>query len=106
MVPKLMGNAAVGPDLNIEVSVQTDKLYYRVDRRRISLIRFVFEAYEGLAVVTTLDAATGSIVLSVAPGCEPMARDIMADLGKGFLIESLQKPEDPRSCVARDSQYG
>ena len=70
--------------------MQTVKQYYRVDRRRISLIRFVFEAYEGVAVVTTLDAATGTIVLAVAPGCEPVAHDIMKDLGKGFLIEPIR----------------
>ena len=70
--------------------MQTVKQYYRVDRRRISLIRFVFEAYEGLAVVTTLDAASGTIVLAVAPGCETMAREIMVDLGRGFLIEPLR----------------
>ncbi len=73
--------------------MRTVKQFYRVDRRRINLIRFVFEAYEGVAVVTTLDAASGTIVLAVAPGCEAMAVEIMDDLGRTFLIESL--PSDP-----------
>lgn len=69
--------------------MQTARQYYRVDRRRINLIRFVFEAYEGLAVVTTLDAAAGTIVLAISPGGEPVASEIMADLGRDFMIEPL-----------------
>jgi hypothetical protein len=65
----------------------TIKQYYRVDRRRINMVRFIFEAYEGVAVVTTLDSASGSIVLAVAPGCEETAQTIMADLGRQFLIK-------------------
>lgn len=67
-------------------SMKTVCRYYRVDRRRISLIKFIFEAYEGLAVVTTLDAEAGHIVLSIAPGCESLAEAVMANLGKDFLI--------------------
>ena len=69
--------------------MRTVEQRYRVDRRRISLIKFVFEAYEGVAVVTTLDPAAGIIALSVAPGCEKMAKTIIMDLGKKFMIESL-----------------
>ncbi|MGD9008509.1 MAG: DUF4911 domain-containing protein, partial [Desulfobacteraceae bacterium] len=36
--------------------MRTTKQLYRVDRRQISMIRFIFEAYEGLAVVTTVDS--------------------------------------------------
>lgn len=77
----------MAPLLKSGLPMETVKQYYRVDRRRINLIRFVFEAYEGLAVVTTVDAASGKIVLAVAPGCESVAREVMSDLGKGFLIE-------------------
>jgi hypothetical protein len=67
--------------------MRTIEQLYRVDRRRISLIKFIFEAYEGLAVVTTLDPAEGIIALRVAPGCEDAARAVMLDLGRDFLIE-------------------
>ena len=72
--------------------MQTARRYYRVDRRHISMLRFIFEAYEGVAVVTTLDRARGLIVLAVAPGCEDMAETIMADLGRRFLIEPCGAP--------------
>ena len=69
--------------------MRTVKQVYRVDRRRISLIKFIFEAYEGLAMVTTLDPAAGVIALLVAPGCEKMAKTVIMDLGKRFLVEPI-----------------
>ena len=70
--------------------MKTTGLYYRVDRRQINFVRFIFEAYEGLAVVTTLDASKGHIGLAVAPGCEEMAGRIMEDLGKQIRIEVME----------------
>lgn len=75
--------------------MHTSKLLYRVDRRRISLIRFIFEAYEGVAVITTLDSAAGIISLAVAPGCEKIAVEVMNDLGKAAMIQ----PIDDEGCV-------
>ena len=70
--------------------MRTTKQLYRVDRRQISMIRFIFEAYEGLAVVTTMDPTAGIIALSVAPGCEDTATTIMDDLARDILIEPLE----------------
>lgn len=67
--------------------MQTKRRYYRVDRRQISMLRFIFEAYEGIAVVTTIDAAKGIVVLAIAPGCEDIARAVMDDLSGQFLVE-------------------
>ena len=53
------------------------------------MIRFIFEAYEGLAVVTTLDPASGVIVLAVAPGCEAMAKCVMDDLAQKIMIAPM-----------------
>jgi hypothetical protein len=69
--------------------MQTTRQFYRVDRRKINIIRFIFEAYEGLAVVTTLDAAAGAISLAVAPGCEAMASSVMDDLAKKMMIAPM-----------------
>lgn len=72
--------------------MNTERQYYRVDRRKISLIKFTFEAYEGVAVVSTLDAQAGLVALFVAPGCGPQACAIMEDLGRHFLIEHRTGP--------------
>lgn len=70
--------------------MRTTKQLYRVDRRKISMIRFIFEAYEGLAVVTTVDPTAGVVSLSIAPGCENIATSIMDDLAKDIMIEPLE----------------
>jgi hypothetical protein len=76
--------------------MRTVEQFYRVDRRRISLIKFIFEAYEGLAVVTTLDPAAGVIALRVAPGCEETAREVMLALSRDFLVEPSEPAEQPQ----------
>lgn len=45
---------------------------------RIHFLRFVLEAYEGIAVVTTLDPALGLVRLSIAPGCEDEVGTILS----------------------------
>ena len=72
--------------------METVPCYYRVDRRHINYIKFIIEAYEGVAVLTTLDAEAGLIVLAVAPGCESMVRAIMADMGAALMIEAAGPP--------------
>jgi hypothetical protein len=67
--------------------------YYRVDRKDISLMRFTFEGYEGIAGVTTLDPATGLIVLNIAPGCEQDVGNVLQDLQKQIYMEAVL-PED------------
>ena len=37
---------------------------------QISFLRFVLEAYEGIAVLSTIDAGIGLVKISIAPGCE------------------------------------
>ena len=70
---------------------ETTRRYYRVDRREISFIRFVFEGCDGLAVLTTLDPSAGQVVLSIAPGCENDVEAILADLQQEILMESLPR---------------
>lgn len=41
-----------------------------MEPRQIHTLRFILEAYEGIAVLTTLDSKLGLVELSIAPGCE------------------------------------
>ena len=41
------------------------------------MLRFILEGYEGIALVTTLDAALGLIEMSIAPGCEEEVAQIL-----------------------------
>ena len=69
--------------------MRTIKRQYRVDRREIGFLRFIFEAYDGIAVVTTEDPGAGRISLVVAPGCEAEVDAVLADLSRDVLIEPV-----------------
>jgi hypothetical protein len=53
---------------------------YRVRRDDISFLRFILEAYDGLAVLTTQDPRRGTVRLAVAPGGEGDLEDLLAGL--------------------------
>ena len=67
--------------------MKTIHRYYRIDRREIAFLRFIFEAYDGIAVVKTVDAQKGIILLYIAPGCEQDVDYVLHDLGKQIMIE-------------------
>lgn len=68
---------------------RTTKQHYRVDRRQIAFIRFILEAYDGVAVVKTLNAKAGLVEFQIAPGCEPDIELILHDLGRFIMVEPL-----------------
>jgi hypothetical protein len=72
------------------VIVETIKRYYRVDRREIAFIKFIFEAYDGIAVLETLDPKTGIVVFHIAPGSERDVDAILEDLKREIVIEPAQ----------------
>jgi hypothetical protein len=70
--------------------LETIKRCYRVDRREIAFIKFIFEAYDGIAGIRTTDPAKGVIELHIAPGCEEQVDRILRDLEKEILIRRLE----------------
>ena len=71
--------------------METIKKYLRVDRREICFLRFIFEAYDGIAIITTIDSESGIILLSIAPGCEEDVEMILKDLKKEIMIERANR---------------
>ena len=69
--------------------METVKKYFRVDRQDVGFIKFIIEAYEGLAVMTTVDRSKGVVELNIAPGCEAEIDLIVKDLKKELLIEPI-----------------
>ncbi|MGD1974332.1 MAG: DUF4911 domain-containing protein [Desulfobacterales bacterium] len=68
---------------------ETVKRYCRVDRRNIAFLRFIFEAYDGLATLETLNPESGVIVFYIAPGCETDVDMILTALKADIMIESF-----------------
>ena len=73
--------------------MKTIQRYYRVNRKAISLMRFTFEGYEGIAGVTTLNPATGLIVINIAPGCEQDVDQVLQYLQKHVYLKAVS-PDD------------
>jgi hypothetical protein len=69
--------------------LKTIAQYYRVDRRQIAFIKFIFEAYDGIAGMRTTDPVKGIIKLHIAPGCEEQVEQILRDLKKEIMIRRL-----------------
>ena len=67
--------------------------YYRIDRRQIAFLKFILEAYDGIATLSTIDSRTGEISLDIPPGCESDVDTVLADLERQITIEA-KKPRD------------
>jgi len=61
-------------------TVETTRRCYRVDRHQISFVKFILEAYDNVAVMSTLDSRQGVVQVAIAPGCETMVDGIMTGL--------------------------
>jgi len=61
--------------------VETARRIYRLDRCQIGFVKFILEAYDNVAVMSTLDPRQALVQVLIAPGCETMVDEIMTDLG-------------------------
>lgn len=64
--------------------------HYRVDRSEIAFIKFIFEAYDGIATLRTIDPQKGIILFYIAPGCQQQFQKILLDLSEQILIRPLK----------------
>jgi len=76
---------AKGTDRNVNTTTK----YYRINRREISFLRFIFEAYDGLAVISTVDSKQGIISVTTAPGCQQETDTIIQGLKEEIMIEKV-----------------
>ena len=67
--------------------MKTIKKILRVDRREICFLKFILEAYDGIASMTTIDAHQGIVMLGIAPGCEDDVEAVLQDLKKDIIID-------------------
>jgi hypothetical protein len=88
-------------------STDVVEMRVRVPPAEIAYVKFVFESYEGIAVVRTLDPKVGDIVLLVAPDFAADARQILASLGlagrsRGVVGDGGSAMEHVRHADAED----
>ena len=64
-------------------------LIYQVDPYEIHYLKFILEAYEGLATVTTLDSQEGLVQLAVPPGSYDRLENLMEALGSELKLKRI-----------------
>jgi hypothetical protein len=69
--------------------LKTTKKYYRVDRREISFLKFIFESYDGITMFSTIDPDLGIVEFHISPGCESDVEMVLNDLQKNIIIEPV-----------------
>ncbi len=62
--------------------------------REIAYVKFVFESYEGVGVVRTLDRHAAVLVVLAVPDFEAQARAIVRALGVEASCEEIAPPAD------------
>lgn len=62
--------------------------YFRIDRRQIAFLKFILEAYDGIATLSTVDPLQGVVCLDIPPGCESDVQALLQDLGRQMRIEA------------------
>jgi hypothetical protein len=74
-------------------NVESIKQVFQVDRSEIAYLRVIFESYDGMAVVRTLDPREALIEILVAPGCRSMVRKLVQDLVEREGVKLIPQPE-------------
>ena len=69
--------------------------YYRVDPKRIVLLKSMLEGYEGLVVVRTADPKEGVVELLVSPDFLEEMKQILEDLSQQIWMEPLPGAKYP-----------
>ncbi len=56
--------------------MKSSRKKFQIDRKLIALIKFILEAYDGMAYITTIDPNASIIEIYIAPGLESEVADI------------------------------
>jgi hypothetical protein len=74
--------------------METIRRSFLVDREEINYLRITLEAYDGMAVVRTLDSHEAKIEIMISPGCEEMIYSLLESLRKNEGLNILDCPQE------------
>ena len=74
--------------------MKTIQRYFRIQRKNIAFIKFILEAYDGMAVMRTLDPREGVVELIIAPDFEREVNEILDNLRSEFEVQPIDPPTD------------
>jgi hypothetical protein len=76
-------------------------IYLRVAREDIALLKFVFESYEGVGIVRTVDKKKATVVVLAAPDFAGHARAILESLREHMDWHEVSRPQTQDDWLAR-----
>ena len=69
--------------------MESARKIFIVDPKNIAYLRFILEAYDGLAVLTTLNAQDGMIELAIPPACVDDVNVVIQGLSSEMVIKPI-----------------
>ncbi len=85
--------------------MDTKSLFIQIPPQQIAYLTFLFESYEGLAVVRMVDRHRGIVEIMVPPCFEDEAKEIIQDLAQEFSVAALADKEQ-RGCSELNPKGG
>ncbi len=67
-------------------------IFLRVPPREIAFVKFLFESYEGVGVVRTVDPREAIVVVLAVPDFVDIAREVVASLQRETPCEEISAP--------------
>ena len=77
-------------------------LYYRMDPKKIVLLKSLLDGHEGLIVQRTEDPREGIVQLLISPDFESEVLDLIESLSSSLWMEPIPAPEHPSSSPFYD----
>ena len=74
--------------------MDTISLLIQIPPHEIAYLNFVFESYEGVAAVRTVDSHKGIVELMVPPHYQEETREILKSLSEEFPVQELAGNRD------------
>ena len=79
--------------------MESIKEYYRIDPNKIYFVKFIFEAYDGIANLTTIDPKLGIINFNISNKCENYVHKVLQDLENEYQISLYKYHRMPDECL-------
>ena len=78
-------------------------IFVRVPREEIGYVKFIFESYEGIAVLRTLDRHRGLVVVLAVPDFLDQARAVVASLAAEIACREVVPPPELDDLLGADA---
>ncbi|MGH7873335.1 MAG: DUF4911 domain-containing protein [Candidatus Binatia bacterium] len=69
-------------------------IYLEVPPEHIAYVKFIFESYEEIGIIRTMDRRKAIIVLLAMPDFADIARDILQSIKKDVPLREIPRPAD------------